>query len=446
MHDALLEGSAKPVWAGLSPRIGLSKLRSMRRLSISYVRNAIGLSPSIFLAVFVAGAARHMPALPQRQSPKVFAKEFESLLKELDRGSPFFDVKGISRDWKKAKAELRSRVKKCNSEADFFDLVVEAGRRLRDGHFQITKADVEKNEFPKSWWPGISMLPATENRVVVMGVPRSMSGVLEVGDVITKIDGKSARDVLDGRAADDWERGGYFSSPQRARFFAYRTALMTEEQNAKFDLEWIDSEGKKKRRSVRAEYEPRGWQHEYNMPEGLEAAAKSVHFTKIGTTGYIYFRRLDATAEAGFAKAVAALSGVSAWIVDLRGNTGGGYDRSFVDRLSELEKGSRKVAVLIDGGCISAGETMARDLVRHAKASLYGQTTAGSSSTKKLLDLLDGKIQVRYSNASRKGIKRDIEFYGIEPDVIVEANPDELRAGKNSMIEYALRELADSKK
>ncbi|MCA8970777.1 MAG: hypothetical protein KDC95_13365 [Planctomycetes bacterium] len=418
----------------------------MRLPSISRGRNTIGLVPSVLCAVFVAGAARHVPALPQRQSAKIFAKELDSLLKELDRGSPFFVVKGIAKDWKKAKAELRSRVKKCKSEADFFDLVVEAGRRLRDGHFQITKADVEKNEFPKSWWPGIAMLPATENRVVVMGVPRSLSGVLEVGDVVTKIDGKPARDVLDARAAGEWDRGGYFSSPQRARFFAYRTALMTEEANAKFDLEWIDSKGKKRRRSVRAEYEPRGWQHEYNMPEGLESAAKSVYFAKIGTTGYIYFRRLDATAESGFAKAVAGLADVSAWIVDLRGNTGGGYDRTFVDRLPELAKDSRKVAVLIDGGCISAGETMARDLVRHAKARLYGQTTAGSSSTKKLLDLLGGKIQVRYSNASRNGIKRDIEFYGIEPDVIVEADPDEVRSGKNSMIEYALRQLADSGK
>lgn len=419
----------------------------MRLSCRKYGRRTIGLTSSILLPVaFVVAAVRPSQALPQRPSPKVFAKELESLLKELDRGSPFFDVKGIAKDWKKAKAELRSRVKKCKSEADFVDLVVEAGRRLRDGHFQITKADVEKNEFPKSWWPGIAMLPATEDRVIVMWVPRSMSGVLEVGDVITKIDGKPARDVLDGRAADEWDRGGYFSSPQRARFFAYRTALVTEEQNAKFELEWIDSKGKKKHRTVRAEYEPRSWQHEYHMPEGLEAAAKSVHFTKIGTTGYVYFRRLDETAESGFAKAVAGLAGVSSWIIDLRGNTGGGYDRTFVDRLSELAKDSRKVAVLIDGGCISAGETMARDLVRHANARLFGQTTAGSSSTKKLLDLLDGKIQVRYSNASRNGIKRDIEFYGIEPDVVVEADPDEVRAGKNSMIEYALRELSDPKK
>ncbi len=72
--------------------------------------------------------------------------------------------------------------------------------------------------------------------------------------------------------------------------------------------------------------------------------------------------------------------GIDGLIVDLRGNSGGGYDRSFVSKLPALATGRRKVAVLLDAGAISAAETFARDLVEHAKAKIYGQTSAGSSS------------------------------------------------------------------
>lgn len=399
----------------------------------------------IILLAFAA-ASTSLPVAVRAQKLR-FDKEFAKLAKAIDRDYPFFKVKGIASSWKKTKRALQKRAKKCRKEAEFFEIVLDALRELRDGHASLPKVEIERPKTAKkSYWPGLVMMPATEGRVVVVAVPKALDGVCKPGMVVTKINGKAARAFLDARGEATWKRGGFFSSPQRARFFEYRTALSGTKRGEKYKIEWLD--GKKKRsRSVRAELESRGWMHNYHMPKGLENSARSVWHSEIasagkqGACGYIYLRRMDSSAEDGFAKAVAAHPDVRAWIVDLRGNTGGGYSKSFVARLPALAKGGRKVACIVDAGCVSAGETFARDLVRHAKARIYGQTSAGSSSTKKIVELCDGRLHVRFSIGTRSGLKKTIEFHGIPPHVEVEADPAELLAGKNTEIERALRDL-----
>ncbi len=75
-----------------------------------------------------------------------------------------------------------------------------------------------------------------------------------------------------------------------------------------------------------------------------------------------------------FTPAIEAHQGMKGWIVDLRGNTGGGYDRSLKTLIKKL---GRKVAVIIDAGSVSAAETFSRDLVNVCKARVFGARTAG---------------------------------------------------------------------
>lgn len=395
-----------------------------------------------FCLIACAGIAGVTSELPAQKKGAAYKKELATLLSALDRDYPFFKLKGIRAAWKKTKRDAQKRVKKCKGDAAFFAIVLDVVRALRDGHASFPKVEIETGKAPSQFWTGLVLLPATEKRVVAIAVPKALDGVCEPGMVVTKIDGKSARAYLDARADAMWKAGGFFSSPQRARFFEYRVPLTSEKRGQKFKIEWLD--GKKKRsRSIRADLTPKGWMHNYNMPSGLEQGARSVWHGSVadGKVGYVWFRRMDASAEEGFAKALEAHPDVGAWVVDLRGNTGGGYSKSFVARLPALAKGKRKVACLVDAGCISAGETFARDLYRHAKARVFGQTSAGSSSTKKVVDLLGGKLQVRYSVGTRSGIQKSIEFWGIEPHVPVEADPEEVRAGKNSTLERALEYL-----
>jgi len=90
---------------------------------------------------------------------------------------------------------------------------------------------------------------------------------------------------------------------------------------------------------------------------------------------------------------------------------------------------------LIDAGTLSAGETLARDVAKVCKARLFGETTGGASSAKRLWEFPSGVGNVSLPTRSRWGIDgRAIEFYGIEPDVLVEPNPEEVQKGLNSGI------------
>ena len=156
----------------------------------------------------------------------------------------------------------------------------------------------------------------------------------------------------------------------------------------------------------------------------------------------MYVRRVDTSVPTGIDEALEAHPNMKGWIVDLRGNSGGGYDSKLVDRIKGFPG---PVAVLIDAGCVSAGETLARDFRRYAQGRLFGSKSAGSSSSKSTWSFPSGIASITFSVRSRwRHDKKPIEFNGIDPDVQVEAEPEELKKGKNSAIlraqEYIIRE------
>lgn len=365
-----------------------------------------------------------------------FAKDLTSFFSDVDKHCPFLRTKGIKSDWETKKKQLRKRVKKCRTEADLFDLIREAALTLRDGHLAFPNLGVKPNKIEPEFWPGVVFLPATKKRVVIIAAPRTHQSALKPGMVVTKINGKPARKYFEERGKDTWKSGGWFSSPQRATFFEYRRGLRGK-RGAKFTLELLDGK-KKRKRTIRAEYEVRNWIRSYNPPEGLQREGEAVYHTSLGNVGYMWLRKMSDGIAQEFAKALAAHSRVQSWIIDLRANTGGRYSSSLTKQLREIRK---PIIALIDGGTVSAGETFARDLVTLGRAKLYGSRTAGSSGKKRVWKSANGKIAVRYTYRSFTGLKKPIEFHGIEPDIAVEAVPEEVAAGKNSAIERALERL-----
>ena len=260
--------------------------------------------------------------------------------------------------------------------------------------------------------------------------------------MITRIDGRPARAFLEDRAKAAW--GGdspYFvSSPQRARLFAYRIPLAGK-RGETHTLNYLE-EGKEQELRVTCDLEARGWPHQYNMPANLKRPSRAVAYGKLPSgAGYMYLRYVRTETEPGMREAIAAYPDAKGWIVDLRGNGGGGYDDALIERLKALPQ---PVAVLLDAGCISAGETLARDLARHAGARLFGARTAGSSSSKRQWTFPSGIASVTFS--TRRRVRNDgqpIEFNGIVPDVELEAVPEEVAQGVNSEIRRAEEYLAD---
>lgn len=371
-----------------------------------------------------------------------YAQDLKALVAEVDSTYPYFDLKGIRADWDRTKQQVLKDAEECRTDEAFVALLTQLLQALRDAHMGPTGMKIAGAGLSLTYYPGISFLPATEGRVIVMAVPRGLDRALKPGVVVRRIDGKDARTFLEEKSAAAWKKGGCFSSPQRARLFEYRIPL----QGAKRETHKITIlvDGKEKELTLTSETQARGWPHTYNMPRGLTRAGRScLHGDLPSGFGYIYLRRIDPSVEQGIAQAVEMHPNVKGWIIDLRGNGGGGYGPSLHAKLKTLQK---PVACLIDEGCISAGETFARDIVRICDAKLFGSTTAGSSSVKRTWQFPSGIGSIVISMRSRHGIGRQvIEYNGIKPDVAVEAVPEEVQQGQDSCILRAIEYLAKAR-
>ena len=360
-----------------------------------------------------------------------YLADIRALVDELDKTYPFFELKAIEDDWRRVKAEALRRAGECTSNDEFFSIVGDITKSLRDAHVGLRDVKVETPPWQPEHYPGISFLPAEGDRVVVMFAPEAYPAELPTGTVIETIDDENARAFLEKRAKAAWDAGGGFSSPQRARLFEYRLPLRGA-PDAEHVLTY-QRDGKTHRLVLKSDVEARGWPHTYNMPKDLVRAGRSFWHARLDSNiGYMYLRRVDDSVVSGMRQALEAHTGVRGWIVDLRGNSGGGYDRELIEQIGKMP---RPVAVLIDAGCISAGETLARDFERGAKARLFGQRTAGSSSSKRTWQFPSGVASISLPRRSRyRNDRQPIEFNGIEPHVVVEPVPEELRKGLNSTI------------
>ncbi|MHC4517306.1 MAG: S41 family peptidase [Planctomycetota bacterium] len=368
-----------------------------------------------------------------------YESDMAAFVRTVDDGYPFLALKGIGDDWADAKQTLVQRAKHCTSDEDFLKIVIDAIRVLRDGHLRIRESRAKMPDVRPQYYPGVSFLAATEGRVTVMHAPRNLAGRLGTGTVVTKIDGTDARRYLEQRGEAAWNEGGFFSSPQRARLFECRLALRGE-QGKRHTISYRDGE-EGRSLTLECQIAARGWPHTYNLPGDLKRVGRSFFYTKLADdVGYMYLRRVDASVPQGIDEALRTHPNLKGWIVDLRGNSGGGYDRGLIERIKGFP---RPVAVLIDAGCISAGETLARDFRAYAAARLFGSTSAGSSSAKRTWSFPSGIASIQLPVRSRwRHDRKPIEFNGVDPDVQVEAVPAELKAGNNSAILRA-REYID---
>ncbi|HWQ92210.1 MAG TPA: hypothetical protein VN673_11105, partial [Clostridia bacterium] len=290
-----------------------------------------------------------------------YVAELGAFFKETDATYPFFDLKGIRPDWEQTKPRLMARAESCGSDTEFLGLVVESICCLRDAHMGLNNLKAPGPPLPARYYPGLSFMPATKGRVAVMAAGSEYGGKIQRGTVITKIDGKPARLVLEELAKTAWACDGpYFvSSPQRARLFTYRLPLAGK-RNESHVLHYL-ADGAEQELKVTRHWEARGWPHTYNLPAGLKRANGSFAYAELASgAGYMYLRHVRPETVTGMREAMQSVPGAKGWVVDLRGNGGGGYDQELIEQIKALP---RPVVVLIDAGCISAGETLARDLV-----------------------------------------------------------------------------------
>ncbi len=200
----------------------------------------------------------------------IYERDLTAFFDEMDRTYPFFELKGIQTDWVGMKDRLQAKVKDCRSDEQFLGIVQDAILCLHDSHMGFTKTRVSPPPWPARYYPGISLLPATEGRVVVMWCRDGLDPALKTGVIVTRIDDQDARTCLEEEAKKIWAEGG-MSGRQRARLLAYRLPLQTELRGRKHALSILTDEGER-RVELACDYDARsGFPHSYNRPEGSQA-------------------------------------------------------------------------------------------------------------------------------------------------------------------------------
>lgn len=382
-----------------------------------------------------------------------YEEAFLDLYETLGREYPCFELKGI--DWPQVGEELLPRARSVDTDEAFGLLCLELVARLEDSHAHLQKGAANPLWPPMPQWdPGFACLIDDRRKPVVYYFdprgPAEGAGV-KVGMTVVSINGQPADEAIEECMTHTSRYVGY-SSRRYLRYQAARWFLRQMERGAMVPL---------------LLQEPDGRTHEFELPatlgvrylprlpvpvEGIADAGNVSWKMLEEDIGYIYVRRIRGDLIEKLDRAVAELKDARGLIVDVRGNSGGGFDarrahRNF-DPDSEEEPERRRfggpMALLIDARCISAGEGWASWFIAQKRARVFGEATAGASSRKRTHTLKNGLYRVTFPVKAYRGfLDRPIERRGLEPDVPLRQNARDLAAGRDTVLEAAKRYLLE---
>jgi carboxyl-terminal processing protease len=181
--------------------------------------------------------------------------------------------------------------------------------------------------------------------------------------------------------------------------------------------------------------------------------------------GHIRFRQFPEDGAAALDTALAVVGGAPALVIDLRGNIGGFWNTlrmvasRFVPEGPVFETVNRQgqvavqsttggfwgrnvpLAVIVNQGTTSEGETLAAVLRDRGSAVVVGTRTAGQAGGSSVLPLQDGSSLLIRTSQVRSSTGVMLTGAGVEPDIVVELDPAMLTQGKDSQMEAALTHL-----
>lgn len=376
-----------------------------------------------------------------------YEEAFLDLYQTLGGKYPCFELKGI--DWRAVGEELLPRVKQVKTDEEFGLLCAELVARLEDSHAQLMpgRAQLPTVQSPR-WDPGFACLIDDRERPVVYYVDKggpAEAGGVKVGMTVLAIGGEGAGKYMERRMKEVKRYGGY-SSDRYLRYHAAQWLGRQIEKGATVELKMQDVEGRahafKLAATLGVRYLPR-------RPVPIEGTSDTadLSWTSLeGKVGYIYVRRIKGDLIEQLDKAVEGLKDARGLIIDVRGNSGGGFDsrrshRNFAPDDAEEPNRPRfkgPIALLIDARCISAGEGWASWFIAQKRARVFGEATAGASSRKTVYALRNGLFKVRYPVKAYTGyLQRPIERRGLEPDVAIRQSARDLAGGRDTVLEAA---------
>jgi C-terminal processing protease CtpA/Prc len=381
-----------------------------------------------------------------------FEEAFLDLHATLGRRYPCFELKGI--DWKAVGDKFLPRIKNVQGKEEFGLLCMELVGRLEDSHAGMLdgSAKVPAISMPQ-WDPGFACLEDDRGRPVVYYVDKDSpadKAAVKVGMIVVMMNGEDATRVIEKTMQRQSKYYGY-SSERYLRYHAYRFFIRQRERGTIITLKMVDSEGKTHNFELPAmlgvRYLPRLPVPNNGIKDSADVSWKMLD----EKLGYIYVRRIRRNLIDLLDKAVSELKDASGLIIDVRGNSGGGFDakRSHLNFAPDSDtveperpRFKGPIALLIDSRCISAGEGWASWFVANNRARVFGEATAGASSRKTIYTLKNGLYRVRFPIKAYRGyLDRPIERQGLVPDVPIKLRATDIAAGRDTVLEAAKQYL-----
>jgi C-terminal processing protease CtpA/Prc len=380
-----------------------------------------------------------------------YEEAFADLYQRLDREYPAFTLKGI--DWSAVGREFLPRARTVKTHDEFGLLCLELVARLEDSHAYLMDglAKVPVISTPR-WDPGFACLIDDRDQPVIYHVDKGSSAEragVRVGMTVWSLNGKPADQVLREIMVRASQYQGYSSQ----RYLRYHAAQWLGRQMAQGDAVALETASPDGRRHSFQLVATLGVRYLPRLPVPIPGIrdSGSVSWTSLSNQiGYLYVRRIDARLIPQLDQAEAELKAMRGLIVDVRGNSGGGFDAPSAHRsfsLTDTEEPERPrfkgpIALLIDARCISAGEGWASWFIAQKRARVFGETTAGASARKTVYTLKNGLFKVQYPVKAYTGfLDRPIERQGLEPDVPLRQNAHDLASGRDTVLEAAKRFL-----
>jgi carboxyl-terminal processing protease len=387
-------------------------------------------------------------------------------------------------DWEAARAELRPKVESAKTDAQARAAMTALINKLKQSHFGIIPSEVyakldalpsrEKEEKdaatkPSEKGPGESgvRVRVVDDKAIVTRVDADSAGAaagIEPGWELLRVEKFNVNKVLkDVRAAHK----GQSLLPAFEALAV--TGLLEGDAGEQLDAQFRDGRGKKVTKSLSLR-PPAGNAFKFmNMPtfhiqtESREAAPKIAYFW--------FTAWMDpANVMDEFRHTIDQYKDADGFILDLRANPGGigfmanGMAGYLVDqpnlRLGEMNMrtGTIKfvvnpqpvtfngpVAILIDECSMSTSEIMAGGMKDIGRARVFGTPSPGAALPSRIEKLPNGD-GFQYAFANYVSAKGDVlEGKGVVPDEIVKPDRKSLLAGKDPVIEAAVKWIRSQK-
>jgi C-terminal processing protease CtpA/Prc len=384
---------------------------------------------------------------PQTQPLVSYEQTLTELYQTLGAEYPFFRLKQI--DWPAVGRELLPRAAQVKTDSEFGRLCLELVARLEDSHAFLGEGRLEVPSVPfPNWHSGFACLLGEADKPMVYYVvpdsPAEKAG-LRLGMMLAEVNGQPAANVMEQLMKQARQFSG-FSSERFLRCQAVQWLGLQTQQNATVSLKLQTTSGESLQTNLPASVQ---WGPMPRLPVPIPGVSESanVSWARLdGDIGYIHVRRIREDLIPKLDKAVVELKNARGLIIDVRGNSGGGFDNRRAERnfeLNDREEPERPrfkgpMALLLDSWCISAGEGWASWFIAEKRARTFGETTAGASSAKRTYTLTNGFYTVTFPVKPYSGfLNRWIERRGLEPDVPVRQKASDLAAGRDTVLEAA---------